>query len=271
MEHVEHKILEYPIEQGRFISELGLLMHGISVIDELIVDYSAFPRNLLSALVEEVDASGDLGSKFPQVRSVALLYAWASNYPKAAGPELLGEIVGHFSRLPLHSLLEGRNHAEVVIFAAGTTHDAFSLIEAARDNVMGNQIGIHLINFMHTENLLESRLKLRNHYTMLRDAPLRGVQVRYVFTVRHALAYMRNVAAVCGQATEEGARSLLAIGAFGPKPISVAAQFVVQEYRRKYSEFRDVRADVLNSRGSQYLSPYSLGAGSIAVFEYQPR
>lgn len=268
---VVHKILEYPIDQGRFVSELALLMHGLSSIDELIVDYSAFPRNLLSALIEEVEKSGGLGSRFPSVGSLTLLYAWSESYPKAAGPELLGEVVGHFSRLPLRSLLEGRNHAEIVIFAAGTTHDTFSLLESVRDNGMGNQIGIHLVNFVHTDNLLESRLKLRNHYTILRDAPLRGVQVRYVFTVRHALAYMRDVAQICAQAVEEGSRSLLAIGSFGPKPIAVGAQFVVQEFLRKCDSVGDARADVLNSRGSQYLSPYSLGSGKIGVFDYQPR
>lgn len=268
-EQINHKIIEYPIDHRRFISELVLLMREITSIDQLIVDYSAIPRNLLSALIEEVAVSGTPRSSFPPVGKVALLYAWAQSYPKAA-PELLGEVVGHFSRLPPRDLLSGCDHAEVVIFAAGTTHDAFSLIESVRINGMGNQTGIHLVNFMHNNNLLESRLKLRNHYAILRDAPMEGVQVRYVFTVRHALAYMRDVAQVCGQATEEGLRSLLAFGSFGPKPLAVAAQFVVQEYKDKYNNVPDVRADVLNSRGSQYLSPYSLGAGGITVFEYYP-
>ncbi|GAA1033701.1 MULTISPECIES: hypothetical protein [Amycolatopsis] len=265
---VAHKIIEYPIDPGRFLGELALLMRGLPCIDQLIVDYSAVPRNLLSALIEEVAASSSNRGRFPKVRKVALLYAWADNYPKAAGPELLGEVVGHFSSLPLRSLLEERDHAEVVIFAAGTTHDAVALLEALRGNGMGNQIGIHLVNFMNSDNLLESRLKLRNHYTILRDAPLQGVQVRYVFTVRHALAYMRDVAAICSQASDEGLRTLLAIGSFGPKPLAVAAQFVVQEHAEQHGTTSEVRADVLNSRGSQYLSPYSLGARDITVFEY---
>lgn len=267
---LDHRTLEYPMDQGKFISELALLIRGIAAIDELIVDYSALPRNLLSALIEEVEASSGGARKFPRVKSVSMLYAWAVAYPKASGPELLGEVVGHFSRLPLRSLLEGRDHAEVVIFAAGTTHDAFSLLESLRGHGMGNQIGIHLVNFMHTDNLLESRLKLRSHYTLIRDAPQQGVQVRYVFNPRHALAYMRDVAKVCVQASEDGARSLLAIGSFGPKPIAVAAQFVAQELRRIHGALTDVQADVLNSRGSQYLSPYSLGAGDISAYRYEP-
>lgn len=268
-ENVQHKVVDYPISPDKFASLTSRLFRPLRGCDDLIVDFSALPRNLLSSLLKQVSVAGTQEASFPRVRKVWLIYSWAKAYPETA-PEFLGEVVGQFSNEPLRNLLSDKTHAEILIFTCGSAYDAYSAMESARESGLGNQTGIHLVNFIHNQNFHQSHLQLRNHYGILREGLNHGADIRYVFTVRHALAYMRDIAALCASHRARGNRTLFAIGSFGPKPLAVAAHFVRQEYLASINDRSLVECDVLNSNGTQYLSPYSLGAAGISLFAYEP-
>lgn len=270
-ERVIQCTIRYPVEPDRFAAQMAEMFRSISSEAELIVDFSAMPRNLLSNFLRQVSVSARYETPFPTVKRVWLIYTWAAAYPEYAGPEIVGGIVGHFSHMRLHSLLEKRTHAEIILFTSGSGHDASEVLEAVRDTALGNQIGIQLVNFMNSENFHESYRHLRNHYGLIREAQRVGTtSVRYVFSIRHALQFMRERAQICAKMRNSGNATLFAIAPFGPKPLAVAAHFVRQEYLASIHGRTLVESDVLNSKGTQYLSPYSLGSRSCMSFRYDP-
>lgn len=267
--NIQHKPVPYPISPATFANLMSQLFRAVNGCNDLIVDFSALPRNLLTSLLEQVSVAGAQEAALPRVRKIWLIYSWAEAYPETA-PEFLGEVIGQYSNAPLRTLLSDKTHAEIVIFTGGSSYDAYSAMESAHESGLGNEIGVHLVNFVHNQNFHLSHLKLRNHYGVLREGLKRGADIRYVFTVRHALAYMRDIAALCSSHREKGYETLFAIGSFGPKPLAVAAHFVRQEYLARINNRLLVESDVLNSKGTQYLSPYSLGSAGITLFAYEP-
>jgi len=268
-ENVQHQPVEYPIPQSKFATLMSRLFKQFQGDEHLVIDFSALPRNLLSNLLKQVSLAGTPDSAFPRVKKVWLVYTWAEAYPETA-PEFLGEVVGQFTEFSLRRLLADKTHAEVVIFTGGSTYDAYSAMEAAQESRLGNEMNVHLVNFINNENFKQSHLQLRNHYGMMREAQRAGFDIRYVFTTRHALRYMRDVGERAANHRSKGSQTLFVIGAFGPKPLWVAAHFVRLEYLARLQDRSHVECDVLNSKGTQYLSPYSLGSAGATLFAYEP-
>jgi hypothetical protein len=267
---ITHATIPYPIMPDRFTSLVARLFRRFEDSMVLVVDYSALPRNLLSILLSQIRESGRPEAAFPKVQTVWLTYTWATNYPDSSGPEFVGSIVGQYSGLPLRELLQGKTHADIILVTGGSGHDAFEVLDVMREARLGNQIKIQLLNFISDENFHESHRKLRHHYGLVQEAKLIGADIRYVFSIRHALHFMRQTALSCASRRNSGSATLFAISPFGPKPLAVAANFVREEYLALLEERSFVEADVLNSSGTQYLSLYSLGAGASTAFQFVP-
>ncbi|MEA3063260.1 MAG: hypothetical protein QOJ94_3041 [Sphingomonadales bacterium] len=266
LERVHHQVVAYPMASEKFTS---LLARSFRLLDgplNLIIDFSALPRNLLSTLLTQVASSGPPAAALPNVRTAWLVYANAKLYPDGSGPEFVGNIIGNFTGIPLRELLEHKTHADIVLLAGGSGHDAFEVLDIVRSTKLGNQIRLHVVNYISDTNLHESHRKLRHHYGLLAEAQRLGADIRYIFSVRHALEFMRQTARRCASVRNSGFSTLFAVAPFGPKPFAVAAHFVRQEYLGMLTDREYLEADVLNSSGTQYLSLYSMGVGPPLAF-----
>jgi hypothetical protein len=265
-ERVHHQMVAYPMASERFTSLLARSFRSLGGPLSLVIDFSALPRNLLSTLLTQVAASGSPAAALPNVTNAWLVYANAKSYPDTSGPEFVGNIVGNFTGIPFRELLEHKTHADIVLVAGGSGHDAFEVLDIARSTKLGNQIRLHVVSYISDSNLHESHRKLRHHYGLLAEAQRFGADIRYIFSVRHALEFMRQTARRCASVRNAGYSTLFAVAPFGPKPFAVAAHFVRQEYLDMLAHREHLEADVLNSSGTQYLSLYSLAVGPPLAF-----
>lgn len=264
-DHVEFCLIPYPLDEQSLILYLRGGLHGLTVPEVVIIDFSAIPRNILFKLV--VAMSRD--ALVPHIHGddqVYLTYCWATHYPQMGNLELVGETRGQLSRQPLSSFVEGSDYCEVTVLNAGAVHDAYAALTSVEPITLTGDTSITTVYFVHNFNLRESWRQLHNHHGLLRQAGA-GWQVEYAFTVNHVLDIVERSAECALIEARKGRRAVFAAANFGPKPVVVGTQMIVENIMYQASrENLKLDADLFNSMGTQYLSVYSLGVGHVSVF-----
>lgn len=265
-EHVRHKVWEYPVSSARLEKLFLSLLRGWHP-KALLADFSALPRNILFKLLRTLDTSDYTRNELSGIRHVYLTYVWARSYPHSGNLEAVGDVTGHFTDSTLTDFLQPAQYANTVLVTSGSVHDSFSVVSSVADVRGGRDLKRQIVTFVNRYNYSESWRQLRNHYTILDKSASEGWTHSYAFSIDHALAIFYHAAQ---DTLSKGADmdSRLALCTFGPKPLAVGAQLIVEDVRRQAVGEHRVSADLFNSHGSQYLSTYSMGAGGISVFEY---
>ena len=263
---VRHEVWEYPVTSAR-LETLFLSLLGDWRPVTLLADFSALPRNVLFKLLQTLDRHGSRTAGLAAVQQVFLAYSWARSYPDSGSLEAVGNVTGHFSEVSLSDFLRNCEYANIVLVTSGSVHDSFSVINSVAEVRNGRDLTRQVVTFMNSRNFSESWKQLRNHYTILDRSAAEGWIQSYAFSIRQALALFER-AANAAIKRGVGMDSRLALCTFGPKPLAVGAQLIVEDVRRQALIGRRVSADLFNSHGSQYLSTYSIGAGAVSVFEY---
>lgn len=264
---VQHNVLEYPLSPGRLGTTL-LKLVGDWKPTALLADFSALPRNAVFQLLKTFDTHGT-SRGMSSLKRVLLAYAWARSYPDTGSLEAVGGLTGHFTGASISDFIRERQYVNIVLVTSGSVHDSFSVVNSVAETRAGRDLTRQVVTFMNAYNFQESWKQLRNHYSILDKSAGEGWVQSFVFSIRHALSMFEHAAEdVLAKAASMD--SCLVICPFGPKPLAVGAQLIVEDARRRAGDGSRV-ADMFNSSGSQYLSTYSIGAGVVSLFEYSPK
>lgn len=239
----------------------------------LVVDISCIPRNLLWTLLQLLNGAGDFQTGFPRPKEIYLVYSWAHDYSSYVGSETIGDIVGNTAKEPVHKLVEDAESIDAVVCTSGNTQDAFRTIDLISNVFERREVNIELVHFIRPRGVKISMRHLQMHQDLLRRTKSEDrVTNNFIFGADHALKYFREKAAAGLDKLKNRRQHRLLFAPFGPKLLSVLAQFVSNEY---INEIKSIPAvvnfltethtppdncvQVVNSSGTQYLSLYSLG------------
>lgn len=254
------RVLPYPISGQRLISEVNEELRELGPASSSIIDFSAIPRNVLYRLIGSISQ----GRFEPYIRKderPILAYCWAKRYPEVRSLELIGEVRGQSSQLPLSEFVKDADYCELTVLAAGSVHDAYSALTAVTPLARSAEVNITTIFFMNPSNLEESWRQLRNHHGLLREASQSG-QIEYCYGTDHFLGLVERRLDRAILQARKGREVAFAAAHFGPKPMVVGTQLLLEQL----GDAPAFRADMFNSMGTQYLSVYSLGVGGISLY-----
>lgn len=261
---VRFKALPYPITGPRLVSEIRDELRDLERVESAIIDFSAIPRNVLYRLIESI-TQGQFEPHIDAHTSIHLAYCWATSYPDVRNLELIGEIRGQSSQLPLAQFVAGADYCDLTVLAAGSVHDAYGAVTGVRDLARSAVVNLTTIYFMNPWNLDESWKQLRNHHGLLREAN-NGWQIEYCFGTNHFVDIIERRLERALVESEKGRKVAFAAAHFGPKPMVVATQMILDRFVARQTGTRRLRADMFNGMGTQYLSVYSLGVGRLSFF-----
>lgn len=264
-ETARHRSLPYPIDEDLLVSEIRAQLGGLGEAHEVLIDFSAIPRNVLFRLMRAL-SQGRLEPHIARGAELTLAYCWAKGYPEVGNLELIGEIRGQFERRALSEFVSDSDYCELVVLAAGSVHDAYSALASVEQLSRSAQVAVTVIYLVRDENLRESWRQLRNHHGLLHDTTT-GWEIDFAFNITHVLDIMQQRMERAAREARQGRTVRVAAAVFGPKPAAVGTQMLVESFRGMgEAEHLSFSLDIFNSMGSQYLSVYSLGVGDLSVY-----
>lgn len=242
----------------------------------LVLDISSLPRTIVRHLLdgfvrERLEASG-----LQRYARIICLYASAEDYPVGADSDIIGSIIGYFTRKNIHSLISDAGILDAAVSLAGTGHDSAQTLDALWEHGLPARTSITSFVLLNRENFVYSYKRLANAAWVLNRAHQYDTQVVYNFEIADIVRQLfeRTDLAIRNHREYrltggEGMPTYL-IGGFGPKPIGLAALLAGMRYRRLMEDHNLVATvDVLQVRGWQYTTRYSHGVGSLKAFEVE--
>lgn len=242
----------------------------------LALDFSSLPRTVVRHLLDGVVREQLTDPNSSRYSRIVFLYAAAADYPSGADSDIIGGIVGYFTRRSMHDLISTAGVLEALVSLAGTSHDSAQALDALWDHGLPARTTVSSLAFLNRENFIYSYQRLARATWALKRARETDTELIYAFelgdVIRHVFertdrALRRHLE--YREAGGEGMPTYL-IGGFGPKPLGLAALLAIMRYQRiMESSGHAATSDVLQVRGWQYTTRYSQGVGSLKAFEIQ--
>lgn len=240
----------------------------------LIIDISSLPRTIVRHLLDGIvrDQLSDPGT--PRYSRIVCLYTAAGAYPVGADSDMIGGVLGYFTKRSIHDLISTAGILDAVVSLAGTSHDSAQTLDAMWEHGLSARTTLSSVALLNRENFVYSYQRLAHAAWVLNRARDTSTDLVYAFELADVIQHIfaRTETAIQShveyrRAGGEGLPTYL-IGGYGPKPIGLAALLASMRYRRAM-ESRDLMAvsDVLQVRGWQYTTRYSHGVGALRAFE----
>lgn len=261
--------IKYPIlEYNGFFFEILEFCRLVSKSINLYIDISSLPRSIIFRFFDFLfkrHYKGKIEFDNLTFESLNFIYTPALKYPGSVNIDILGKIVGMYTELPFHRIVKEYDLIDLILFTAGNSHDAAQVYSLTNENNKSS-IERHLMVYLDQNNLHLSFSKMTENIGVLNRSRLSRDNLNYVFNYEHVGLIMINKVKKIVQ-RHKGSDSFLAIGAFGPKPVSLCSYLtkVHYEFLLETTENNSV-ADVLTHDSAQYTSIYSIGRKPSKVF-----
>lgn len=251
---------------------------------DLYIDISSFPRMMIANLLDHVmnrrhnEFAGDLDT-----RNIRFFYSEPISYPSSLHIETLGDLYGMFERCAFHGEVHKYQLIDNLIFLNGNSHDVAQTRAIALSDVRSAYVQNHYFIFFNKEKTGFSYEKLWQNIGALKGLRDAGERVRVVFDVEDmTMQLMETVDSIIDR--QRGIeQSAVFFGGYGPKILWLSCYLAKRYYQNKARFVSDndspevdgaragprkeVVADILTPRGSQYTSVYSHGISSTKLFE----
>jgi hypothetical protein len=252
---------------------LGSATDGMGEDFTLIVDVSAIPRAFLWQLISALSPERSNVAGFIKPKRLLLAYSWAKDYSPTLEFETTGSIIDSVSARPLEQIVSRSASIDAVIFTSGNTRNAYMAVQLISSFAHKKEFFVELVHFVRPRGFARSWHHLKLHQELLGKRPSTDRMANsFVFHVEHALAWLRALSEKSFKKLKERRDHSFIIAPNGPKIVSILAQFVADEYIARIVDDRDLSirlrdegrspkdcVSVLSTRGSQFLSIYSLG------------
>lgn len=240
----------------------------------LVLDISSLPRTLVRHLLDGFIRERSEASGLQRYARIICLYTSAGDYPVGADSDMIGGVIGYFTKKNIHSLISDAGVLDAAVSLAGTGHDSAQTLDALWEHGLPARTSISGLVLLNRENFVYSYKRLAHTAWVLNRARQYDTEVIYSFEIADVVRHVfeRTDLAVRSHreyllSGGEGMPTFL-IGGFGPKPIGLAALLAGMRYRRLMESLNLVATvDVLQVRGWQYTTRYSHGSGSLKAFE----
>lgn len=280
----EHRIIEYPMGSEAsvpMIKRIRSLCADTGRRVKLFLDISALPRTVLFEVIEALirDWKPNSGVRVARdcvVQSIAFMYTPAREYAPGHDSDLLGPVVGRYTRDPLHALVDNRrDRVDLSLSLAGTAHEvAFTVGTLPSSGGPADGFVVKPFMYFGRQNFRHSYEKFGQHLWSIRQMKGRFEPLAYTFSIGH-MASLLEEHAVSAAAhhlarlrSNGNDRSFFIVGGFGPKPIGLCAFLAKKRYDSIVgSHGLFDQSDVLVMQGSQYTSMYSIGAEATEIYE----
>lgn len=269
---IKNKRLEikYPIlEYKNFTFEIIDFCKSVSNNINLFLDITSMPRNIIfrffDILFNSIKGDKIVLEKLT-INSLNFIYTPAKSYPNNVNIELLGKIIGIYSERSFHRLLIEYGMVELIIFLSGNSHDAAQTYSLTNENKIASNIDKHIMIYLNEDNLRFSYNKIAENIGVISQSLLSNDKMDYIFNYEHMAISLYNKIQLIYERHKQ-MDSLLAIGAFGPKPVSLCSYLAKVRYEHvmKKSSFI-YKGEVLTTDFSQYTSIYSHGREKSTIF-----
>lgn len=241
----------------------------------LLFDFSSMPRSIMRNLLQELLNDDNISStgKNPDMNGLiskyCFLYTNAHSYPEGLENDIIGGILGYFSRKSVDEMVESAAMLDAIISLSGSSHSVSQAVDSLLSYERPEGANIGSLVLLNRNNLLYSYKQSARITWALNEVMRYRTDVVYAFDfadmIRHVfdrcdIAILNHL-----QYKKNGGEDLpgFLVGGFGPKPIELAAYLARKRYLHLmklggYSGF----SDVLHVAGYQYTTRYSHGVGS---------
>ncbi|CPZ33672.1 hypothetical protein [Mycobacteroides abscessus] len=280
----ESRVIELPMGSESsvpMITRIRRLCENSGRRVKLYLDISALPRTVLFEIIEALLRDWDPSTGVRVARecfvvSIGFLYTPARSYAAGHDADVLGTIVGRYTRDPLHALVDNhRDRVDISLSLAGTAHEVAQTVGTLPASG-GPSDGLVLRPFMYfsRSNYKLSHDKFGDHLWAIRQLKNRFEPLAYTFSIPHMASLLAEHASTAARdhlvrlRNNPADRSFFIIGGFGPKPIGLCAYLAKKRYDSIVAaQGLSDQSDVLVMQGSQYTSIYSVGAEDTQVYE----
>jgi hypothetical protein len=265
--------IKYPVyDYVRFFHEIIEFCKNVSNEINLYIDISSLPRNIIfrffDYLFQNIDGEKIVVDKLT-IKSLNFLYTPAASYPETINLDLLGSIIGMYTEQPFHQLIREYDTADLFLFLSGNAHDAAQTYSLTTENKITSNINRHILIYLDENNLLFSYKKMAENIGVMNRSNIGADNKYYLFSYEHIghVLFDKIQELFKGR---NAIRSLVVLGAFGPKPISLCSYLAKVRYEFLMDKHeKSFKADVLTNDSAQYTSIYSHGKKSSQIYNIQ--
>lgn len=265
--------ITYPvIHYLDFFHEIIKFSKSLASEINLYVDISSLPRNIIFRFFDHLFKNrfdGKIVVDGLTIKSLNFLYTPSESYPQTVNIDLLGSIIGMYTEAPFHKLIREYNTVDLFLFLSGNSHDAAQTYSLTSENNVASNIVRHIFIYLDENNLLYSYKKIAENIGVMNRSRERGDSKNYLFSYEHIgnTLYDKIQELVRRHRPQ---KSMVVLGAFGPKPVSLCSYLakVRYEYLMSNSKKSSI-ADVLTDDSAQYTSIYSHGRKQSQIYNIQ--